>query len=213
MILFKLKSKSRHISEKKKASFSLLFRKDIFNLSLAQIFAAIGIFIFNAIWIISIKHTFEASNIFITITFLFQYLASTIASRLVSRRASNNKKFSDHQLYLIRLSYGAIFILIAFSSNIYSFITFYTLLNFLIPLSIPGIRSMFQRSVSTDDARGIAIARVAITNLAGVVGAITGSLMFNSYGFSTLCLISSLFLFIGAAFFKAQVKSILHVSA
>ena len=213
LLVTKLAQTGHHTKEVSKASYSLIFRPKLFNLSIAQLFGAFAVYIFNGIWIVVIKKYFNASDFYIALTFILQYIVSIVASRYNSHLSKRGKSLSDNGLFWVRASYGPLFILLAYTTNIHSFIFIYTVFNFLIPFSLPGIKAMFHRSVAPSEVRGVAASRVGLTHICGALGAVVGSLMNTSYSFKQLCLLSAAAFIAGAAYFYIHLKKTTHLDS
>jgi hypothetical protein len=194
-----LPASSNHtVNPPPKASYSLLFQHNkLIFLTISQAMLSFAVYIFNATFIFTMKHTFSAPNGAIAALLIFQAACYMLGSHFAAKYSF--LKTSTHAA--LRFAFVGIYLGFACTSHYIGFIAWNAALSCLISFTQPGILSLFQSFADSTSRRALGSARTSIMAVAGSIGAATSGIMLQSYSHSSVFIIAAISASFGACFF------------
>lgn len=186
----------------KKAVYKILFSKNIFYLSTAHAISAVSLFIYNGTFIYILKNIYKVEDIYVSFYF-FSLMISAIFGSLLMVGISKNRELPVYIASHLRALYALFFLVTAFSSNYWYFLTSVFILNFIHAFSIPFWQDCFQKYSPSLEWRVIGTSRKTLVAISGIIGSMLGGYLIGRYNImltygiaSLLSIISSVLLIV-----------------
>ncbi len=187
-----------------KASYSLLFKnKTASLLTLSQASLSFSIYVFNAAFIYTMKHSFGAPNSAVAALLIMQAFCYIIGSHFASK--FTHLSMRDHSWF--RVVFVVIFVGFVFSNSSLSFIFWNAILSLLISFTQPGIVSFFQSFATNETSRALGSARISIMTVSGSVGAAMTGFLLSSYSHQIAFGLGTIMTIVGSGLFFVASRS------
>lgn len=181
-------------------SYSILWRPELRWLTVSQLLAGFGLFIYNALHVIVMKQELHASDAQISFLYMLQYVGYFVGSRLPSWWVERtHHPLSNRSTVLFRWSVVGIYVGFALASSPLAFMLANMLLSFVIGVSWPGAIALFQRAVQPHELRAVGSARLAATSVAGAVGSAMASFLIRDLSSGRIFMVGAVIYVISGA--------------
>lgn len=158
------------------ASYSILWRPGIRTLTISQVIVGFALFLYNATHVVVMTRDLRATTGAMSLHYIFQYVGYFLGSRVPSRWVElKGHALSDRSTVIFRFCVVPVYCLFAFAQRPWQFILGNTIFSFIIGASLPGAVALFQRAVPSMELRALGAARLAVTSMAGALGAACAS--------------------------------------